>query len=92
MELVFKEDTKTKLVVDIKGEDTTLCNLLVRELYQDSAVKYASYTVEHPSANIPTLFVETTSSKTPRKALLEAVERIKKVNDAFKKAFEKELK
>ena len=91
MELIVKEETKTKMVVDIKGEDATLCNLLVKELYNDKDVKNASFTVDHPSLAVPTLIVET-ARKEPRKALADAVSRLKKTNDAFKKAFEKAIK
>ena len=91
MELYVKEETKTKLLVEIKGEDATLCNLLVKELYNDKDVKHASYTVEHPSLGVPILLVETTG-KGPRDALLDAVKRLRKTNEAFKKAFEKEIK
>lgn len=92
MELNIQEETKTKLVAEIKGEDATLCNLLVKELTNDKEVKHASYAVEHPSIGVPTLLVETTSKKAPRKALLDAVQRLKKLNETFKKAFEKEFK
>ncbi len=86
MELNILEDTKNRLVVEVKGEDSTLCNILRKELWSDDKVKAAAYSVKHPSVGVPQLIVETTG-KDPRDALSDAVKRVKKqVSDFEKKA------
>lgn len=90
MELNVIEESKNRLVVEIKGEDATLCNLIRKELWNDDSVKAAAYSVKHPSIGIPILVVET-SGKSPREALLDAVKRLKKDISSFEKAFAKEF-
>jgi DNA-directed RNA polymerase subunit L len=90
MELNVLEESKTRFIVEIKGEDSTICNLIRKELWNDDSVKAAAYSVKHPSIGIPQLIVET-SGKTPRDALLDAVKRIKKDLSDFEKKAAKEL-
>ncbi len=92
MELVVIEETKTRLVFDLKGEDHTFCNLLKTELNEDKDVKVATYAIAHPLIGVPQFTIETASGKTPRKAVSEALSRMKKIFTSFKKAVEKELK
>ncbi|MBD3313570.1 DNA-directed RNA polymerase subunit L [Candidatus Woesearchaeota archaeon] len=77
MEFNVLEETKTRLVAEVEGEDATLMNLVRKELWNDKDVKTAAYSKKHPSVSAPTLIVET-SGKEPRKALADAVARIKK--------------
>jgi len=90
MELNVLEESKTRLIVEVKGEDATLCNVLRKELWNDKDVKAAAYNIKHPSTGIPQLIVETTG-KTPRDALSDAVKRIKKNLSDIEKAAGKEL-
>ena len=90
MELNILEDSKTRLVVEIKGEDATLCNLLRKELWNDDKVKSAAFSVKHPSIGVPQMIVETTG-KEPREALSDAVKRLKKTISDFEKKAAKEL-
>ncbi|MBI4738949.1 DNA-directed RNA polymerase subunit L [Candidatus Woesearchaeota archaeon] len=48
MELKILEETKTKLVIDMTGEDHTLCNMLKKELWKNKHVKVAGYNIDHP--------------------------------------------
>lgn len=82
MELKFIEDTKYKVIVDIKGSGHSFANALKKELWNDKDVKISAYNVEHPLIGVPRLIVET-SSKDARKAILAAVERLKKQNTAL---------
>ena len=41
METKILEDSKTKLKIEIKGETQTFCNVLRKELWNDSQVKIA---------------------------------------------------
>ena len=92
MELDFKENTKYKIVVEVKGEDHTFLNLLVKELNKNTNVKNAAYRIEHPLKPIPTLLVETNDKTTAKKALLEAVAYLKKMNDKFADDITKSVK
>ncbi|MFO8016237.1 MAG: DNA-directed RNA polymerase subunit L [Candidatus Woesearchaeota archaeon] len=90
MELKVLEETKNRLVVEINGEDATLCNILRKELWNDDKVKSAAFSVKHPSIGVPQLVVETTG-KEPREALSDAVKRLKKSLSDFEKKAAKEL-
>ncbi len=92
MELVVIEESKIRLVFDLKGEDHTFCNILKEELYTDKDVKVATYSIAHPLLGVPRFIIETASAKTPRKAVSEALARLKKTFASFRKAVEKEMK
>ena len=83
MELKILEESKSSLKIRIEGEDHTLANVLRRELWSDSHIKVSGYNVDHPLVGNPILIVETDGKEDPKKALLLAVERIKKKNSEF---------
>ncbi len=91
MEIKVLEDSKSKLIIEIEGEDHTLANLLKKSLWQDEHVKVSGYAVEHPLIGKPKIVVETDGKESPREALKAAAERISKDNDKFKKAIAKEF-
>lgn len=91
MEINIIEESKNRIVVEVKDEDATLCNIIRKELWNDEAVKAAAYTVKHPSIKAPHLIVETEKGKSAREALLDAMKRIKKDLSAFEKAVGKEF-
>lgn len=82
MEINILEESKNFLKIEIQGEDHTLANYLRGELWQDKTVKVAGYNIEHPLVSNPILTLET-SSGSPRRALVAAVERLKKKNTAL---------
>jgi len=84
MELVFLEDSKNKVKVEIKGESSTLANPLVKELWNDKHVKVAGYQVKHALESNPVLIVET-EGESPRVAIKNAIERLDKKLDEFGK-------
>ena len=88
MEINVLEYTKTKLRIEVKGEDHTLLNLLKKELYNDKAIKYAGYKIAHVHVGTPELIIET-ESKDPKKVLLEAVSRLKKLDKELLSKFKK---
>ena len=59
------------------------------ELWNDKNIKSAGYNIAHPLEGIPVLVVETNTSSNPRKALNEAIKRLKKSNAQFLKEFKK---
>ncbi len=84
MQLAVKEETKTKLVFELHGENHTFCNLLKSELQSVKGVVIATYKIDHPLVGVPTLHLET-SGVEPKKALKEALKEIKKKAESFKK-------
>lgn len=91
MEIKVLEETKNKIKMEIIGASHSLCNLLKKELWKDTDVKAAAYTIEHPVVGIPILIVET-AGKNPRDVILDAVKGLKKDTDKFKKALQKGIK
>ncbi len=84
MEFVILEETKTKLVFQLKGETHTFCNLLKEELLTVKGVTLATYRIDHPLIGVPQFLIETKALE-PRKALKEALNGMKKKADQFKK-------
>lgn len=84
MEFKVLEESKTKLVFQLRGETHTFCNLLKDELLNTKGVVTAAYRVDHPLIGVPQFLVETKGAE-PRKALKEALASIKKKAEAFRK-------
>jgi DNA-directed RNA polymerase subunit L len=91
MEINVLEESKNKLVVEIKGEGHALCNALKTELWNNKKVKTSGYNIEHPLVGIPKLVIETDSGD-PKKLLAEAAKNVKKDAEAFLKSFSKSVK
>ena len=87
----MKESSKNLLVLEVKGEDHTLCNILVKRLQKNGNVKVATYRIDHPLDRIPTLHVETSGSTNPKQALLTAVKEIEDETKSFEKSFAKQV-
>ncbi len=88
MELKILEESKNKLVFELKGEDHTFCNILVKELQKDSSVKAAAYRIDHPLERIPTIIVE---GDEPKKSIQKAISSLKKESQDFLNKVGKEL-
>ncbi|MBU0666067.1 MAG: DNA-directed RNA polymerase subunit L [Nanoarchaeota archaeon] len=90
MEIKFLEDTKYRVVFELKGTDHTFVNALKEELWNDADIKIAAYNIEHPLIGIPKIIVETgNSKKDAKKAIMNACDRIKKENTQFLTKFKK---
>ena len=92
MEIKILDDKKNKLVVEVNGADHTLCNSIKQELYNDKHVKIATYSIRHPQISVPQMIVETDGEVSPKNALINAVQRLHKINEKFKKEFIKEVR
>ena len=92
MELKVLEEKKNKMILELKGADNTLCNAVKAELWNDSHVKAAGFNLSHPQTGIPKIVVETDGNELPKKALQEAVKRLKKELEKFKTEVKKEIK
>ena len=87
MEIKILDEKKNKLMLEIKGVDHTLCNALKTELWNDKHVKIATYSIRHPQISVPQIIVETDGEVSPKNALINAVQRLHKTNERFKKEF-----
>ncbi len=84
MEFNVIEETRNRLVFQLKGETHTFCNALKHELQQVKGVSVATYRIDHPLVGVPQFLLETKSIE-PRKALKEALKALKKKAEDFKK-------
>ncbi|NQV91835.1 DNA-directed RNA polymerase subunit L [Candidatus Woesearchaeota archaeon] len=84
MEFNAVEETKTKLVFELKGETHTFCNLLKKSLQEVNGVETVSYKIDHPLIGIPTFLIETKGID-PRKAIKEALKSMKSQAQDFAK-------
>jgi len=77
--------------LEIELDNLTLAELIRNFLWQDDAVTISAWRREHPTKN-PVLIIKT-KGKTAKKALIDCVERIQKLNqkvlDEFKKTVKK---
>jgi len=80
------------LEIEIEGEGHTFCNVLRKELYEDKAVVYAGYTIDHPLVGIPRFYVRTDGSESPEEALLKAAQRIAEKAREFREQFKEAVR
>ncbi|MCD4666793.1 DNA-directed RNA polymerase subunit L [archaeon] len=91
MEIKILEQSKNKVEFEVIGEDHTLCNCLVKELWNESNLNSAAYNIEHPLVSNPTMIVDVNSG-TPQTALKKSVERLKKKIKSLKSEITKNIK
>ena len=91
MEINVLEDKKNRIVLEIKGMQHGILNTLKNELHDDKHVKIATYSLRHPLIGIPKMVLETDGTD-PRDVLEKAADKLKKINDNFKKDFVKEIR
>jgi len=89
MEIRIIEQSKKKMIFELKGTDHTFCNGLKKELLNDDNVKVSTYNIAHPLVNIPKFIVETNTQKEPAEVLKAAANRLSKQNKEFLAAFKK---
>lgn len=83
MELKVVDEKKNSIVLEVIGEDHTLCNALKAELRNDNSVKVASYNISHPLIKVPALVVETDGAD-PKTVIVNAAKKLGKTIDKFK--------
>ena len=91
MEIKVLEETKERIIVEIKGESHGFVNALKSELNKDKGVKSAGYNINHPLIGIPKIVIQA-KGKDPKTLLHDAAKNIKKQADDFSKAFGKAIK
>jgi DNA-directed RNA polymerase subunit L len=85
MNITILEKKKNTLFFTV-GADHTLCNMLKKELWNDKSVTVSGYAKEHMQVGDPKFILEVSSGE-PKKALMDAIKRLKKNNATFLKAF-----
>ena len=80
------------LELEIEGEGHTFCNVLRKTLYEDPAVEFAGYSIDHPLVGVPRFYVRTDGSESPEEALIKAARRIAERAREFRELFEQALR
>lgn len=89
MKLKVHEHTKKRMVFELIGADHTFCNVLKKELWNDSTIRAAAYKIDHPLIGTPKFIVETNGQKDPKNVLKAAASKLKKHNKDFLSLFKK---
>ena len=92
MELELVEKGEGSLLIKVREEDHTLCNLLRKALYDDKYVIAASYVIEHPLTEPPKFYVKTKKGKTPERALMDAAGQVAKQLKGLQKQLQRGFK
>jgi DNA-directed RNA polymerase subunit L len=82
------KNEKNELRVEM--DNLTVAELLRKFLTEDSSVTFAAWRREHPTKN-PMLTIKT-DGKTAKKALLDAIEKVQKLNSEVTAEFKKVVK
>ena len=91
MEIEVVKNEKNEAEFMIKGNRHTYPALLQDRLLRDKSVMFAAYKLLHPMDS-DARFIVKTSSKSPKKALQDAVKAIADDLDAFEKKLDKTVK
>lgn len=90
MELNLIEHEKNRVKFEVKGEGHAFCNALRKELWNDSSVEIAGYSLGQ-SAGADPVFVLEVNRGEAKKVLLNAAERLRKKNEEIKEKLKKVL-
>jgi len=91
VKITVLEKTSKELRIEIEGEGHTFCNVLQKNLLEDSKVEMAGYRIPHPLTSSPIVYVRTKGKHNPETAMREAAEKTQQKTEEFKKSFEKAL-
>ncbi|MEM5798576.1 MAG: DNA-directed RNA polymerase subunit L [Candidatus Aenigmatarchaeota archaeon] len=87
MEIAILEETDNKIVIEVRGEDHTLLNILREACWQEGA-EQASYMIEHPYMSQPKLIVY---GKNPRKIVMSAAQAVINLAQEFSTEIKKAI-
>ncbi|MBI2133859.1 DNA-directed RNA polymerase subunit L [Candidatus Woesearchaeota archaeon] len=76
MEINIVEETPKKIFLEVKGEGHSLLNSVKTALWSNKHVKVSTYNLDHPLVGIPRMLLETDGEIKPRKAIIEATEKL----------------
>ncbi|MEM2143989.1 MAG: DNA-directed RNA polymerase subunit L [Candidatus Jordarchaeaceae archaeon] len=92
MNIKILEKKDNDLRVEIEGEGHTLCNAIKSVLFEDEALVFAGYRIEHTLLSKPILYIKTNGKKDPLVLLSETLGKLVERSEEFKEKFQKELK
>jgi DNA-directed RNA polymerase subunit L len=92
MKINIIKKSENELKIEIVGTSHGICNLLQKRLLEDKKVDFAGYDLPHPLASSPVIYVRMKGDAKPQEALLTAVEKVRKANNAFGEELERVLK
>ncbi|MFC1697334.1 RpoL/Rpb11 RNA polymerase subunit family protein [Nanoarchaeota archaeon] len=85
MEINVLEESKNRILFELKGSDHGFCNMFVKELWKESSVKAAAYRVDHPLVGVPKLIVEVTQGNDVKKVIQKVLKSMKSNAEKFLK-------
>nr|MDO8080644.1 DNA-directed RNA polymerase subunit L [Candidatus Freyarchaeota archaeon] len=91
MNIKIVEKKDNDLRVEIEGEGHTLCNAIKSILFEDEALVFAGYRIEHALLSKPILYIKTDGKKDPLVLLNETLKKLVERAEEFKEKFLKEL-
>ncbi|MGQ9721111.1 MAG: DNA-directed RNA polymerase subunit L [Candidatus Jordarchaeum sp.] len=91
MKIKIVEKKDNELIIEIEGEGHTLCNAIKSILFEDEALVFAGYRIEHALLSKPVLYLKTNGKKDALVLLKETLEKLETNIEEFKEKFQKEL-
>lgn len=91
MKIKIVEEKDNELIIEIEGEGHTLCNAIKSILFEDEALVFAGYRIEHALLSKPVLYLKTNGKKDALVLLKETLEKLETNIEEFKEKFQKEL-
>ncbi|MGP3667789.1 MAG: RpoL/Rpb11 RNA polymerase subunit family protein [Candidatus Bathyarchaeota archaeon] len=85
MEITLVKKTDKELKFEVKGESSTLLNVLQKTLLENEDVEIAGWTSPHRLIGSPIFYVKTKGGKSPVEAIIKASEMIEEDVEEFKK-------
>ncbi|MET1159387.1 MAG: RpoL/Rpb11 RNA polymerase subunit family protein [Thermoprotei archaeon] len=83
-ELKVLRKSDNEILLEIRGEDHTLGNLLVKEALRHPKVEYAAYRIPHPLQDRMEIYIATTKDANIKDIIREVIDSIRKYLNEFK--------
>ena len=91
MEIRLVSKTDRELVLEIKGEDHTLGNMLMKEALRHPGVEYVAYRIPHPLRDIMEFTIVVKDGYDISKVLKEVIDRLRVEISEFRAKVEEVL-
>ena len=83
--------TDKELLIEMRGEDHTLGNLIAKEALKHPEVTYAAYRIPHPLQDKLELYISVKEGSDPIKVLEDICNRIKEYLEEFRREVEEKI-
>lgn len=90
-EIKITKKSDRELLLEIRGEDHTLGNLIAKEALKHTDIEYAAYRIPHPLQDKLEIYIVVKKGRDPKKVLIEVCEQIKKYLQEFNKLVEEKI-